>query len=490
MRKALIVMLALLLALTGVGAYAFREVNAPREAVEYTVTSVYGDAAAADGLTVRLGETLRGHLLWNGTVRLEESGGAYETDYLFAPREIYEKDVPSLRGVSVTEDYFMGAWSPPDGAEPTGIDRAKAELFEETEPGTSRRRRVRLADYYEYYPLIVNIELPTLFYGYYPGQGDGAGPEAYAVRRITEFFSIPVLEDHYVDIEISKSADGRWVDTSGVSTSQTGDSFSLYTSGVVGEKACYFWFGNRTSQGALVDTSRIPGGYGIYALPYGHVRAEHYRGVELYDGPDVFADELAVFYPVDEQSRIIHLGMSGDRERLTLHTVEDGVYTVTVLSAQTAEVLQRLELAEYDPDGEWADIVDGEGFVFIRIGTKRLLVLSENDAGGYEKRIDAPLTDIERGEDYLPWNCWNTRDMVFDGEKLAVVGAGDAPYGRYAYRESGCGFFAAVYTGEGLRYYGLCGSSLDEANTAAYGNIYDNSIRPRVKTPVKASWDG
>ena len=37
------------------------------------------------------------------------------------------------------------------------------------------------------------------------------------------------------------------------------------------EDGCYFWFSNRTQNGRTVDTSRIPGGYGVYRLPYGRV---------------------------------------------------------------------------------------------------------------------------------------------------------------------------------------------------------------------------
>ena len=41
----------------------------------------------------------------------------------------------------------------------------------------------------------------------------------------------------------------------------------MNTESVVTDDACFFWFGNRTEQDQLVDTSRIPGGYGVYMLP-------------------------------------------------------------------------------------------------------------------------------------------------------------------------------------------------------------------------------
>ena len=88
----------------------------------------------------------------------------------------------------------------------------------------------------------------------------------------------------YIDAMRARIAAALGADVSAVSikaTTEQGDSFDFYTQSVATDDAFYFFFSNRTQLGNLVDTSRVPGGYGVYRLPYGWVDTdEPYKGQE------------------------------------------------------------------------------------------------------------------------------------------------------------------------------------------------------------------
>ena len=86
--------------------------------------------------------------------------------------------------------------------------------------------------------------------------------------RLGRFFRIPVLQDEYVELGIDKNMDGTGSGRS-ISSVMEGDRFWMNVESVITDDTCFFWFGNRTDKDRLVDTSRIPGGYGVYMLPYG-----------------------------------------------------------------------------------------------------------------------------------------------------------------------------------------------------------------------------
>lgn len=72
--------------------------------------------------------------------------------------------------------------------------------------------------------------------------------------------------------------------------------------------------------------------------------------------------------------------------------------------------------------------------------------------------------EIELEPDYLPLSSWLEQSISFDGEKLAVCGRASVTgtTDDYMWRDVGCGFYVAVYDAEGLQYYGLYDSSLQQ----------------------------
>ena len=477
MRKALALLLTLVILLTGGMVWAARAIGAPKEDLTFRETTLYGDRAAADGLKLTLFQHYQRHLLWESRLDFDQTGFQASTDYHFSAAEEEYSHPHKAFGLQVVPAY--------DGGEPI-----VEEILSSLAPGERMEEDVRLADYYDYYPLNVSVDLDDLFYGYDPyelREGQPETPESYALREIVSFFKIPVIEDEYIHVTASRVASGNSAECSGWGESDKGDCFNFYVSGAVGEDACYVTFPNRTREGKTVDTSGIPGGYGIYRLPFRTVDEKNYHGMESYKGPDVIADELALFAPLDESVLVTHFSISGDKKDLILHTNENGRYVVTILDPATGETRQRLEICEDDPE-QWSTVVEKENFIFIQTHDYHVYLLSKDADGLYRLKIDAAPTGTNVEERFGFWDS-NEHFMTFDGERLAYAGVMTLPNGISFYDTDPSGdFYLAIYDSDSLAYAASFKSSLTDANPPLHN--YAENVRPRDSDAVLVSWKG
>lgn len=477
MRKTACLLLALTVLLAAGVVLAACSIAAPRADVRFQENVRYGDPSAASGAAVSVRASLQNHLVWDSDLAF--SGGDYTdtTAHTFSAagvpdpvRRVYSGvefyatlDFAISGDYSLTLDYssiFNGLYD---------------ELLAETTPGTTGYRTIRLADYLDYYPFEIDLSLQGLSFSNPRGRIDGNTAEEQALTEaFMRFFRIPILPDQYLELNIDRDMDGG-SHARGASSVQTGDQFDLYSNSITGQNACYFWFSNRTYNDALADTSLIPGGYGVYILPFSTDDDGLVESVDLAG--------LRTFYPVDPETRIRYLGITADCTQLLLHTVEDGQYFVTIIDAETGDTLQRLPLAGFDAQEDWTSVTSGDDFTCIRVSDKHLFVLHRQPDGRWRVAIDTELLPLEREEDYFPWLS-STQDMAFDGERLIIAGADrytptdGAGWTNYRYEE--CGFYLAVYTAGGLQYYGVYPSSLEDANDHSQQTIYSGTqIQPR-----------
>ena len=463
MRKAFALFLICILSISGFARFAVHSLAAPTEAVTFSETVLYGDPSAAKGLTVDRNVQFNDHLLWSSNIDFREDGYYSQTDFTCSAKTLtsrFGSQNSSNIGLEMFNNYpdeyrVDGA----DADNVHGLQKAKLELIEETAPGTTGEKTVRIADYMDEYLFNININLPDLIYGYFPDIYDmdaSSNPEATVIQTIQKYFTIPVLEDEYYHIGIDKDFDGNVIGEFGGSA-ELGDSFPMYTQSVVADDAIYFCFDNRTSNGARVDTSRIPDGYGIYVLPYGS---------RIKDGKkyqDVFAEDLHTIYPLDPQTDILTLSLSSDQKTLHLHTVENGTYSVTFIDIATGEARQKLALADYSLEADDFQVFTRENYAVIRI-SHSFYVLAEKPDDSWELVFRTTPKSIELEPDYLPLSSWLEPSISFDGEKLAVCGHASVTgtTDDSIWRDYGCGFYAAIYDADGLQYYGLYDSSLQQ----------------------------
>ena len=319
MRKTLMIFLALVLVCGCGTALAAQAVSAPREEILFQEHIFSGDPAAADGLTVQLKTGMRYKLNWESTVQFSAQDYRAETSFRFLPAGQAEQPEMSYRGVEI--NFYRDAAT--TGSDDVfGFSTAYQSLLDTLSPGESGSMTIRFADYYDEYPFEFSIDLPGVNYDPLVNWQDASADSEWLGERAQValgcFFRIPVLQDEYIELGIDKNMDGSGSARS-ISSVREGDRFWMNVESVITDDTCFFWFGNRTAKDRLVDTSRIPGGYGIYILPYVQSEADSF--------PDTYlcTDQLACFFPLDPEVEIRHLGLTPDGSALVLHTVENNI---------------------------------------------------------------------------------------------------------------------------------------------------------------------
>ena len=451
MRKSLIA-LALLLALAAGGA-ASAAVLLGLQAGRVTVTEhvLYGDAGAADGLLVEVKACCERHLHWDtqywvGAPERTETRFRYTQEAESIPQET------EYSGVSVNNmgELWGSSWSTSSTGDLadrdlSGVTQLYLDVAGRTQPGTEHTETVYWKDYYEFYPIYVSVDLPGFHYS--PEKFNRPGWETELERQLREtfaaFFRVPVLEDDAMEITVRRNSQGDIVG-SGMSGGN-----AINSVGTVAEGACYFTVDLHQND-QLLDTSRIPGGYGLYRLPY-----------SMKEGSAVVRpEELAMVYPLEPENELIELKATADGKRVLLLTREQGVCWLTVLDGATAEQLQRLELTHI-PEDSGVSLQIYDGFLVSLEGGERFTVLEERADGTYRQALAAAWPEDERFREQM---LWIEPVMDWDGERLA---AAFYPYhsewrnGEYAPYKQVCGFYLCVWDGGGLRYVGRYDSSLD-----------------------------
>ena len=502
MRKTLMIFLALVLVCGCGAAFAAQAVSAPREEILFQEHIFSGDPAAADGLTVQLKTGMRYKLNWESTVQFSAQDYRAETNFRFSPSGRAEQREVSYHGVEI--NFYRDAAT--TGSDDVfGFSTAYQSLLDTLSPGESGSMTIRFADYYDEYPFEFSIDLPGVNYDPLVNWQDASADSEWLGERaqaaLGRFFRIPVLQDEYVELGIDKNMDGTGSGRS-ISSVMEGDRFWMNVESVITDDACFFWFGNRTDKDRLVDTSRIPGGYGVYMLPYGPL-APDAEASAFYGGNvnEVYTDQLTCFFPVDPETRIEHLGLTPDKTRLLLHTVENNTYYVTLIDCKTGDTLQKLAVSDFEPEDDYVNITETEEFVCIQQTHGRICVLTQNADGLYQLVL---RSDYSPDDLYSPVYA-TVRAMAFDGKRLAIVnndetvlsndgpsaaaylaGSTEAlitPDGTYV---DNCGFVLTVFDETGLAYSGGYVSSLEGCNYVnGRAMRYEDLIQPDT---ITLSW--
>ena len=466
MRKTLMIFLALVLVCGCGTALAAQAISAPREKILFQEHIFSGDPAAADGLTVQLKTGMRYKLNWESTVQFSAQDYRAETSFRFLPAGQAEQPEMSYRGVEI--NFYRDAAT--TGSDDVfGFSTAYQSLLDTLSPGESGSMTIRFADYYDEYPFEFSIDLPGVNYdplvNWQDASADSEWLDERAQAALGRFFRIPVLQDEYVELGIDKNMDGTGSGRS-ISSVMEGDRFWMNVESVITDDTCFFWFGNRTDKDRLVDT-----------------------------------DRLTCFFPVDPETRIEHLGLTPDKTRLLLHTVENNTYYVTLIDCKTGDTLQKLAVSDFEPEDDYVNITEMEDFVCIQQTQGRICVLTQDADGLYQLVLRS---------DYLPNDLYapvyaTVRAMAFDGRRLVIVnndetvlsndgpsaaaylaGSTEAlitPDGTYV---DNCGFVLTVFDETGLVYSGGYVSSLEGCNYVnGRAMRYEDLIQPDM---ITLSW--
>lgn len=490
MRKALIFLALLLVLSLGGAVYLSEAVYATRDDVTVSVDPYYGDISALEGAEVTLHATYDHRLFWDVFYAFgDETTTATATEYLYTLTKEYEMGGTTFGGLELYPDshYFLD-YNEKELKNLIGWEKMTQEAVDATPNGTEKYHTFRLADYVDYYAWNLSVDLPYPIYHTDPYSSTEFLPpaELKTATEIREFFKIPVLENEYVEIFIAKDDEGNVYQMGGGSginpapeaNVNPGDWYYSYAHNAVTEDACFTIIYGLSSRGIPMDFSLIPGGFGIYRLPYGEPTYDE-RG-EMTDS-GIRSEELEMVYPLPQDMEVAYFAPSPDGDRLILCTVEDGECIFTAIDASTFETLQRFTLCALPQDG-WVSIHEEEDFLVFHVnkadGSETLTLLTRDERGNYQVEFT-----VDAGLEHDP-KAYVTSDtvMAYDGEKLLSL---SLIYDDYHYGQDTCNFVARVYDETGLLY---CGEYRTSLSTLTDYVEYDYPIHPMNYKPLEISW--
>lgn len=470
MKKATIVFLSLLLlCLLGIkplNDYILKE----KDQVQITEYVVEGDSTMIEGVQIMIPARWQGHQYWDITY-VAGVEPTVNTDYRFYSSwntENWRKE-EAYPGI-----YFMGysgfIW---DEDFPVSKQNEKlANVTDSVQLEESKEQTLdslKLSDYVEYYPLMTVFRIPAA-----PDRkamlAHMDDEEQWQVAAVLEqFFRIPVLEEELMSTLHLREKNGE-VYVSGHSSARS-NVFSWRESAVCGENAIYFTFRPYTNFGDLVDTSLIPGGYGIYKLPYS-VDGENYA--------DVAAEKLEMIYAInpEEMESECYLELDGHGNLLLFYKVKDGMRFV-VLDTETGEEKQKFLFESIEDDMDFQLLTTEDDFFVYAYGAYDYFVVDWNEDRGYEERISFTVGE----KDPLLSRTVNN-GFDWDGKRLVFVSYTEYTED-YAYVNL-CDFKVTVYDETGRIYYGTYENSLharEEAKVHA-----ENSCMPHNYATIEVTW--
>ncbi len=458
MRKALIILVVLFVISLGAGVWVWSDIDRVDDEVIIEENVRYGDMAAAEGLSMDIHTLYDYNLFWDTHFESGQSG-LQQSSFLATAKKNYDFGEPYYSGIELHSmlNYFRDVEEL--GPDCTGLDKAFYELYQQLEPSGYSEKTIWLKDYMDYYPIGGNLSMPGVdmfFEGDEEFWGEVNSSEVH--KQLNEYFKIPVLENEDYWISLGLDENGR-INTRGNGTADKGgvmgetNSYDLYTDSVIMPDAIYFTINNRTAvDGVLADTSLIPGGYGIYRIPY-----------SLTDGVvNVDFDSLSTVKQLDEQFHTVYIMSDEAQEKLIVVGDTNDRLSMLVIDAATMETEQDIELDTGDELHCW-QYERGEGFFMFYLKDNRMALVERQPSGEYLLRFT--IHDIAAEEMY---NRYNISDVAWNGEKLALCGFksfGDRDW-RYV-----ADFYYAVYDETGLVCFVDCDSSLSVNGDDEWGGV-------------------
>ncbi len=377
--------------------------------VIFTRTESHGDETLLEGVRADIGFTLNGYLNWD--VRFEPLGDTAEASLSFSKLPEREYYTP----FSGIEDSFLNVFE---------LARCNSRLGEyvgnyrnDLADGETKTFTVRMSDYYEYYPVY-----PSLYLGetgiYHENVYDDSIDDfrlEYGFSGISEergrgfiealenFLKIPVYEEDVRIETVERVSYGSYS-----FSSDYRNSYSFQFHNAVFDDALYFTVSNRlplSDSGGYytVDTSEIPGGYGIYGIPLSE--------------NDIKYEELKTVYRIDEGASVLSFGSSQYSEDVLLLALsKDNKYIIKFIDRRTMTDISELELFEAGSDDN-VFYIEYEDFIVFCKNQYEIKVVKHNSDGSFAEALHTRVPENNN----ISWDYFPTEShCAFDGERLVI----------------------------------------------------------------------
>lgn len=480
MRKSLGALVLILVLFVSLTAVSYAEVNREGTEVEIKETVLYGEKSAAEGIEIGIPVSCNSRMFWDTDYTVGENSKT-ETEFTFFQNSHYEYS-NNYGGFELT--LYGGGGSSVSGGEmdlentaPYGMAEIFQAVADRTAAGEEHTEELRLADYYDYYPLTGEVILNGNMCLGDSGllTEEEAQESGNAMSYLVGQYKIPVPEDCIASISIRKSSQGNVV---GYNYYMIDSGLGRLTSfSAVTPDTLYYAVDTRTENedGSLSTMEGMEDWHGIYRMTYQVVEDTYNTHVEL----DLEGIERVI--PLDPEVIILEMQLSEDGSSLLLFTAENGMCMLNVIDPATMETRQKLELMPYGQTAVSRDIIEGENLLVWLLSDDRIAVITGPENGEYSLEFFAELSIGEISEEmervYL-----NTSRMSVDyaGGKLAVA----YPLGYHYYEmvSNSCTFWLMVYDEDGLRY---CGEYQASQGIGEYYSSQNCLIRDDVNMTVK-----
>ena len=433
----------LALALAGLGAAwgIGCQVGGAWEAVEVSERVLYGDQTAAWGAVVTNRTQCDGHLFWDTSYTVGD-GLQVEAGARFTQQRTSTHGRPDASAdVYCSTNFGMSGTNVLDGENEQGVAIAPAyDVATRTQPGTTRTETVRLSDYYEYYPLTLDLYIP----------GSSWGLTEQALADFAEHFHIPVPPSHRVEVSVTKNAEGQ---VENVECNTVEGEQAFYARTEVTETGIYLAFDGQGLPADLAGVHRIPF---IQEGTVGRVQAE----------------AICQVWAPDGESRVLGLSASRDGSRLLVAAQAGGRTELAVLDMESGALVQAVQLPCGGPGAELVRIYQYEGFAAPVFADGGFCVLAGSGEAGYELRLAGDLTACPEVGEAAPLH---DLALAYDGRQLAVA------FYQQPYRWAST--YLLVYGAQGLAYAGQYDQSTDRTPPGTLPQV-----SPVDEEPLAVAW--
>lgn len=474
MRKALIVFLAVILLVS----VCYGSLNARFLAVgdDVTVTrqTLYGDPAAADGVHILVRNQYNQRLLWETSLTLG-NGAVPETDFTFSNEPINFYRETEYNGISFnimshSVFFFQGNRISGHATQKyAALTEAILEQEKSVGEGETKSFTIDYAQYLDYYPLDGQVVLPELTVAFSEMESWSETSDQIA-KAINEYFRIPLDGLYTVEYTYDRTGNSR---SHGASVNVD---YYMNARGVATDHACYFTFNTLKEDGSVVDTSLIPGGYGIYRIPYDK------NGLKL--------DAIEMVYPLDPASSYERMELSADGKRLHLHTLQGDDLMLTVIDLATMTRLQEVKLGTQSEEWRY-DVIEYDDFM--------LIVENRTNSDSLDR---VTVWEVKSdGTWCYAWTAEMNREVFPEGSNLDLFNfyynAVDYQDGKlvilknrmvkqeFSWYKDYCDIYVTVYDATGMVYAGSCGWNLTQVNRL---EPYGTKVNPTSQQALEVSW--
>ncbi len=521
MKKSFVLFITILLLGATVVYFGQNRLLAEKDNVIITENVLYGDKSVVEGVTLELHNHYEDQIFWDTTYVMGEKL-KMETEYTFHQSKQSSFPRRWYGNIYFNDDSHSIGWdAEKNPIAPEGLEVAVQELKDSLGASEKGTKTVFFKDYMDYYTFSVSIQTPhndkesnqkrfhyelterylreELYraeesqdksnYRYSEEALGQARKELGWIEAFHDFFKIPVLENEAVMISMEKDENGTVIGwgmssaSGGMGTgemdvpefSQTGeyDNFQFNTYYFVGDGDVYLTFGTHSYNQQVVDTSLIPGGYGIYHFPYDVEKAE------------IYPEQLQMVYAIDPNVDVIDLMRDARGENLLLFTMEDIELYMSVIDIQTMTLVDKFNISESREDVWGIDYYVTEEDYVVVLTYGDVIVFSIDESGNYTKELEVshePLKTFlteenEYNYDFLQYSTvfdWNGEALLFANNLYNVNGY------------LGTNFYVGVMNANGLQYFATYDTSL-QSSVSKDENGYDTYTYAHVR-PV--DYDG